>query len=135
MSEKKWFVHMAGETMGPLSTERIAAMLQKSNLQFSDFIWCVEFTKWIRVSDVDTFVDLLPAYPKAAIPKVQRETLEVEEVIPEKREQPEPVVRRPEKKRAENARIQTETKPAKKPAVQEKVWDHSRRFIRVFSRG
>lgn len=64
-----WHVHFQGETLGPLSTEKVLAMLAQNRLQFTDFAWRSGLTKWMRMSELDDFIPHLPAYPTTPIPE------------------------------------------------------------------
>lgn len=68
MSKPLWYVHLQGESIGPLSTEHVTLMLQQNRLQFVDYIWSEQFTKWHRISDLDQFAALAPPYPRVSIP-------------------------------------------------------------------
>lgn len=68
MSAHHWFVHVNGETFGPISNEIVVLMLRQSRLHFSDFAWCPNETKWRRISEYKDFAELLPQYPRVPIP-------------------------------------------------------------------
>jgi hypothetical protein len=67
----QWYVHIEGETLGPLSTDSVKNMLAKSRLGFADYLWRPGLTKWVRVFDMDEFAAGLPSYPKSPIPEAQ----------------------------------------------------------------
>src|SRR4051812_3052742 len=128
MSKKHWFLHILGETMGPLSTEVVKSMLQQNRLQFADFLWCEELTKWTRVSDVHDFAALLPPYPDAPIPKKSGSgTGKGREPVPEPEPEPEPVSA-PAKSKAHQAPA-AKAAPAPAPApASERNWPSVRRY-------
>lgn len=64
----QWFVHVHGETMGPLPKEAIALMLRQNRLQFTEFIWKSGFPDWMRIYEVEDFNANLPTHPKVPIP-------------------------------------------------------------------
>jgi len=66
--DKNWFVYISGDTFGPLTTEIIQVMLKRTRLHFTDYIWSSGLSKWMRIAEVNDFVDLLPPYPKSPIP-------------------------------------------------------------------
>lgn len=63
-----WFFHVHGETFGPLSTEVVTILLRQHRLQFTDWAWCENMTRWTRVAEIDLFTAYLPQYPDAPIP-------------------------------------------------------------------
>jgi hypothetical protein len=65
----QWYVHIEGETLGPVSAESVKNMLAKSRLGFADFVWRPGLTKWVRVYDMDEFAAGLPPYPQSPIPE------------------------------------------------------------------
>ena len=69
MAILQWFVHIQGETFGPLSNEIVVLMIKQNRLQFSDYIWRPGLEKWIRISELDEFLVLMPQYPKVPIPE------------------------------------------------------------------
>ena len=69
MSGNQWYVHINGQTLGPLAHDAVSLMLQQNRLQFVDFVWASHLTKWHRIVDLDDFVTLIPPYPKAGIPR------------------------------------------------------------------
>jgi hypothetical protein len=73
---KKWYVHLQGETFGPLSTDLVKLLLKQNRLQFTDFVWTEGLRRWERLIEIEDFVSLLPVYPHLAPPKP--------EAVPEK---------------------------------------------------
>jgi hypothetical protein len=128
MAKQQWYVHLDGDTVGPLSTENVNLMLKQNRLQFVDFIWAPPAKKWQRIVDVDEFSKMAPVYPTVAVPKA---------------EQPE----QPSKKTnyvVESAPKET-PKPAPKPAAKTAVtavpegdptyWPRIRKFLRLDGSG
>jgi len=80
---KKWYLHMMGEVLGPLPTETLSTMLTQGRVMFTDFIWCDGYKTWIRPVDVDVFKKLLPPPPNTPLPtagkKLPPTSIEVEE--------------------------------------------------------
>lgn len=68
MQTVQWFIHIQGETFGPIPSDVVQIMLRQNRLQFSDFVWTEGLTKWTRISEVHHFVHLMPPYPQAPIP-------------------------------------------------------------------
>lgn len=68
MQNVQWFIHIQGETFGPIPSDVVQIMLRQNRLQFSDFVWTEGLTKWTRISEVHHFVHLMPPYPQAPIP-------------------------------------------------------------------
>jgi len=68
MANASWFVHIQGETFGPVSIDVIQIMLRQNRLQFSDYVWSDGLTRWTRIGDLHQFVGLMPPYPSVAIP-------------------------------------------------------------------
>lgn len=68
MSQHKWYIHLFGEAVGPVSTDSVKGMLKQARLRFSDYIWRDGFTKWVRVSEVDDFAREMPPHPAIPIP-------------------------------------------------------------------
>jgi len=131
---KKWFIHIEEEAIGPLSSDKIILMLQQNRLQFVDYIWCKTFTKWHRVSEVDEFARLLPAYPEIPVPEVSRKEREKEpeaekeaEVEAEKELEAEMEVK-VEKKRE----LKEELKKTAESIIKKK-WPKIRKFPRIGS--
>lgn len=91
MSADAWFIHVQDETLGPLSTEKVLAMLGQNRFQFADFAWCAGLTKWVRLSDIDGFAAQLPPYPKAPIPEATKK--KTKSVAPEPAAAPAPQVK------------------------------------------
>lgn len=71
MAQKEWYLHVQGDTFGPLTTDVVATMLKQNRLQFSDYVWTVGLAKWIRLGEVQEFQALLPPYPAIPIPVVR----------------------------------------------------------------
>jgi hypothetical protein len=68
MAGRHWFIHIQGETFGPLSNEIVVLMIKQNRLQFSDFIWSEGCTKWMRIVEISEFTALMPPYPKVPVP-------------------------------------------------------------------
>ncbi len=68
MSGEHWYVHIQGETFGPVPTEVVSIMLRQNRLQFSDYVWTEGLTKWMRIGDLHQFATFLPPYPGVPIP-------------------------------------------------------------------
>ncbi|MGE4232981.1 MAG: PilZ domain-containing protein [Bacteriovoracia bacterium] len=157
LSAAGWFIHIQGENVGPLPLETIQIMLEQNRLSFADFVWGPGLTKWVRVSEIDEFMHLLPTYPKKPIPKAtgrpvlvratpQTEQLEQEELgvqEPQQEEQPEvaPPPRLAVRARPKDASKSGESKEEKEQVVEEKksglvkeapkLWPKIRYFPRV----
>lgn len=140
MSKHSWYVHLEGENIGPLSTEKVSQMLQQNRLQFVDFIWAQHLTKWHRINDLDQFASLMPPYPKVAIPESSGEAAPVAEK-PTAKTAAKPATEEPkaakapaveEKKPAAKAPAKEAPKPAAPPA---KVWPNIRKTDRIPAQG
>jgi hypothetical protein len=115
MKDAVWYVHINGETFGPVTTPALLALLKQNRLQFADFIWSPGFTRWTRVADVHEFTVLLPQYPTAPFPTHDEHKTPIE-IPPTKKSataintttatSPEPVVAPPPK-----------VEPPKKPKI------------------
>lgn len=119
---KKWFIHIEGEAIGPLSSDKVILMLQQNRLQFVDYIWCKTFTKWYRVSEVDEFAKLLPDYPQIPVPHFSKKELEETEL--EEREElkpPEPGLK---------VELKEELKKTAEKIIKKK-WPKIRKFPRI----
>lgn len=68
MSKNAWFVHIQGETFGPVSTSVIQIMIRQNRLQFADFLWTEGMNKWVRIGELKEFSTLMPSYPSVPIP-------------------------------------------------------------------
>lgn len=69
MSAGAWYVHIQGETFGPVPTDVVSIMLRQHRLQFSDFVWTDGLAKWMRIGELTQFAAYLPPYPSVPIPK------------------------------------------------------------------
>ncbi len=65
---RTWFVHLQGESFGPLSTDVVVLMIQQKRLEYWDFIWTQGLDAWARIADMMPFSEMLPPYPEAPIP-------------------------------------------------------------------
>jgi uncharacterized protein (TIGR02266 family) len=134
MSKTAWYVHVDGENIGPFSTEKVTSMLQQNRFQFVDFIWAKHLTKWHRISDLDQFASLMPAYPKISIP----ENSSAEPPPPPKHEpKSEPAPKPVAAPKAEPAPVKKES-PKKEPPKKEKEpepFPSVRKFMRVPAKG
>jgi hypothetical protein len=68
MAAESWYLHIQGETFGPVSTQVVTIMLRQNRLLFSDYVWAKGLTKWSRLGDLHQFASLMPPYPNAPIP-------------------------------------------------------------------
>ncbi len=66
--QRTWFVHLQGESFGPLSTDVVILMIQQKRLEYWDFIWTQGLDAWARIADMMPFSEMLPPYPDAPIP-------------------------------------------------------------------
>ncbi len=121
---KNWFVHIQGENLGPLTPEALTAMLKQNRIQFSDFAWHEGLTRWVRISELDEFISLMPTYPKTSIPELQPSV-----TTPKVRCIPEDL--QPEQARDVMAINKTE----KKTPTPTQTWTKVRGFERVFISG
>lgn len=69
MPQNEWFVHLQGETFGPISSDLIRLMIKQNRLQFTDFIFKGGMTQWARISEVTEFTSLIPPFPSVPPPK------------------------------------------------------------------
>jgi len=69
MLPKSWFIHIQGETFGPLSADIVTLMLRQQRLHFSDFAWAEGMKKWTRLGETAPFENMMPPYPDAPIPQ------------------------------------------------------------------
>ena len=65
---EQWYVHIHGETLGPLSFDVIAALLRCTRLMPSDFLWTHGMTSWERLGNLHPFASSLPSIPSVPLP-------------------------------------------------------------------
>lgn len=68
MPKKNWYLHLQGETSGPLPQSKVVLMLEQNEIHFSDFAWTQGFSSWTRLSDIPDFSSLMPDAPEAPLP-------------------------------------------------------------------
>jgi hypothetical protein len=68
MPKKNWFLHIQGETSGPLPQSKVMLMLEQNEIHFSDFAWTQGHSAWARLSDIPEFASLMPEAPDAPLP-------------------------------------------------------------------
>src|SRR5262245_2324352 len=68
MNNNMWFVHIQGETFGPVSTNVISIMIKQNRLQFMDYVWTAGMERWVRIGELPACVSLMPPYPKSPGP-------------------------------------------------------------------
>ncbi len=69
MLPKSWFLHVDGDTIGPLTESVVYALLEKRRLQFSDFGWTEGMANWVRLGELSAFNHLVPSSPSGEIPR------------------------------------------------------------------
>lgn len=115
MQDAIWFIHLEGETFGPVTTAVLQILLKQNRLQFSDFIWSPGFTRWTRVADIHEFTVLMSGYPTAPFPDLQ--SLKIPTPSLQKQPPPAPMAAAPEEA-VEAAPVVVEPPPApKKPKI------------------
>lgn len=63
-----WYIHLTGETIGPIPTETVKLLLDQYRVRLVDFAWCEGMSEWKRLTEIDEFSGLLPSYPDAPTP-------------------------------------------------------------------
>jgi hypothetical protein len=110
MSDKQWYLHLQGETVGPLVTGVVQSMLKQKRLELYEYIWCEGMTSWTRICDVAEFSTELSPYPKAPFPASGGS--------------------------AEPARSPVRPDvPQAAPKAASQSWPHARRYVRVAIQG
>ena len=69
MPQNEWYVHLQGETFGPISTELIRLMIKQNRLQFTDYVFRAGMPQWGRIAECSEFTALIPPFPTIAPPK------------------------------------------------------------------
>jgi hypothetical protein len=120
MPEQKWFLHIEGETMGPLSTQSVSTMLKQKRLEHYEFAWCDGLAAWTRLSEIPSFNSTLPPYPSVPPPSVETSAPQVQA----------PVMQAPAAA-AETAK----PAPISSSKAAPKQWPKIRRYTRVAADG
>lgn len=73
----EWYIHVEGETIGPLFTDTIKILIAQKRMLVTDYLWSDGLTKWVRACDFKEFTFGLSTYPQCPIPnepQVERKT-------------------------------------------------------------
>lgn len=65
---QQWYLHLQGETLGPLVTGVVRTMLRQKRVEHYDFIWTNGMSRWTRICELDEFSGELPPYPSLPVP-------------------------------------------------------------------
>lgn len=65
---KEWFLHINGETIGPLLMETIQNLLRLSRVTLVEYAWCDGMDDWRRLSEIEEFASQLPPHPAIPVP-------------------------------------------------------------------
>lgn len=85
MPQKDWFIHIEGQSFGPLSTDVVNIMLRQGRLQISDFAWYRGLTRWQRLGEFEVFSTHVPPYPVVPVPEAPRAQESAPSTTPNKR--------------------------------------------------
>jgi hypothetical protein len=108
MPKSEWFIHIQGETLGPLPAEAVATMIKQNRVHPAEFAWTHGFDRWMRICECTEFSAHFPAPPAVPVPAGGKETA--------------PSVPAPEA-------------PAAEPEKPKQVFSKSRRHSRVVVKG
>lgn len=67
---KEWFLHIQGETVGPLLMETILNLLKLSRITLVEFAWSEGMEDWTRLSEIHEFASQLPPHPTIPVPNL-----------------------------------------------------------------
>src|SRR4051812_25855437 len=65
---EQWYLHIQGETLGPLSGDIVAGLLRCSRLMPSDLLWSTGMAAWERAASLRAFASYVPSIPSGPFP-------------------------------------------------------------------
>jgi GYF domain 2/PilZ domain len=116
MPQKTWFLHVQGETLGPLPPSKVVLMLEENEIQFADFAWTQGLKEWTRISDIAQFASMMPEAPSVPIPSDAGEAAPKAEKAPSLHVVPPPEPEAPPtpKRKAQEASAPVDTVPLRR---------------------